>query len=168
MKSSKSIWLLSVLTVGVAFQSIAQETLAPVTVAPVNYKYLRSVNNRTVAQPVNLAQLRAAAYNVKTSEYYEDEYDNYFISFYIPEGTILAVYDKDGNLLRTVEKFKNVTVPPVVKSAVAERFPQWAISKDVYVVSYQDAKGSKKVYKLLLQNGDKRLRVKTNENGEFL
>src|SRR5208283_2422671 len=110
MKSFKSMWLLSVLALGVTVQSIAQETLPMVTVVPVNYKYLTSVNGRQVAQPVNLVQLRAATFSVKNSEFYEDDYDNYFISFYIPDGNVLAVYDKDGKLLRTVEKFKNVAV----------------------------------------------------------
>jgi hypothetical protein len=168
MKPIKSMWLLSVLTVGVSFPSIAQQTLPAATVVPVNYKYLTSVNGQTVAQPVNMVQLRAAAFNVKNSEFYEDDYDNYFISFYIPDGVVLAVYDKDGKLLRTVEKFKKVSVPPAVRAAVGQRFPQWAISDDVYLVNFDDANGAKKVYKLLLQNGDKRLRVKTDENGDFL
>jgi hypothetical protein len=47
-------------------------------------------------------------------------------------------------------------------------FPQWGISKDVYLVNYSDPTGSKKVYKLLLKNGDKRLRVKVDEKGNFL
>jgi len=168
MKSFKSMWLLSALSIGVTIQSIGQETLPMVTVVPVNYKFLTSVNGRTVAQPANLDQLRAATFSVKNSEFYEDDYDNYFISFYIPDGVVLAVYDKDGKLLRTVEKFKNVSVPPAVRDAVAQRFPQWAISNDVYLVKYDDSKGAKKVYKLLLQNADKRVRVKTNEKGEFL
>jgi len=168
MKSIKSMWLLSALAIGVTFQSIAQETLPTATVVPVNYKYLTSVNGRAVSQPVNMVQLRAATFNVKSSEFYEDDYDNYFISFYIPDGVVLAVYDKDGKLLRTVEKFKSVSVPPAVRNAVAQRFPEWAISNDVYLVNFDNANGATKVYKLLLQNGDKRVRVKTNEKGEFL
>ena len=37
------------------------------------------------------------------------------------------------------------------------------------MVNYYEADGTAlKIYKVLLANGDKRLKVKTNENGEFL
>lgn len=56
-----------------------------------------------------------------------------------------------------------------VRKSVAERFPQWVITKDVYLVNYHDEKGdAKKRYKLVLENGDKRMRVKVDENGEFI
>ena len=58
--------------------------------------------------------------------------------------------------------------PQPIRNAVAERFPNWGIPSDVYLVKYDDATGSKKDYKLVLKNGDKRMRVKVNEKGEFL
>ncbi|MDO6428988.1 nicotinate-nucleotide adenylyltransferase [Flavitalea sp. BT771] len=167
MKSSRSKWLLFALALGITSQSFAQEPLPPVTVTAVNYKYLSSVNTKEAAQPVKLLQIRAAAYDVKNSEYYEDDYDEYYISFYIPDGSILAAYDKDGKLLRTIEKFKNIAIPKAISQAVTTRFPQWGITKDVYLVNYSEGKDTKKVYKLLLENGDKRLRVKCDENGNF-
>lgn len=167
MKHTKNLSLLTILVLGFILPSFAQE-LPEVTVYSYRYKYLNAVDNKEVAQPVKMLEHRAATYDVKNSEYYEDEYDNYFISFYIPDGEILATYDKEGKLLRTAEKFKNVAMPQTVAEAVAKRFPQWHISKDVYLVSYFDEKGATKTYKIILENGDKRLRVKTNEKGEFL
>jgi hypothetical protein len=168
MKPSKAMLLLSMITIGVTSQSFSQTLLPPILVTPVNYKYLTSVYSKTSAQPAKLLELRTAAFNVKNSEYYEDDYDNYVISFYIPEGSILAAYDRDGNLLRTIEKFKNISIPAAVREAVAKRFPNWVITKDVYLVNYEDSKGSRKVYKLLLENGNKRLRTKTDESGSFI
>ncbi|MDR3714217.1 MAG: nicotinate-nucleotide adenylyltransferase [Puia sp.] len=168
MKPSQAILLLSAFTVGGLFQSVAQGILPVVTVTAVNYKFLKSVDNKDVAQPVKLVQLRAAAFDVKNSDFYEDDYDDYYISFIIPEGSVLAAYDKDGKLLRTIEKFKNIAIPSAVRESVAKRFPGWSIAKDVYLVNYEDSKESKKVYKLLLENGDQRLRVKTDGNGEFI
>ncbi|MBS1563191.1 MAG: nicotinate-nucleotide adenylyltransferase, partial [Bacteroidetes bacterium] len=133
-----------------------------------NYKYLRAVGGDEVAAPVQKLQRAAAAYNVKKSEYYEEDYDNYFISFYIPDGQILAAYDKSGKLIRTAEKYKNVKLPSAVTSSVSTRFPNWAISADTYQVTYYEEKGAAKRYKLLLQNGDKRLRIQVGEDGQFL
>ncbi len=144
------------------------QTLPGITLMSRNYKYLRALDNKEVAQPVQLLEHQAAVYNVKESEYYQDDYDAYYVSFYLPKGYILAIYDSTGKLLSTAEKFKNVAVPSAVKTTVAERFPNWAISKNIYLVNYEDAKGAKKVYKLVLENSSKRIRVKINEKGEIL
>ncbi|WP_341836129.1 nicotinate-nucleotide adenylyltransferase [Chitinophaga pollutisoli] len=142
--------------------------LPEVTVTAKNYKYLRSINSKEAAQPVKLLEAKAASYDIKNSEYYEDDNDTYFITFYLPEGYVLAVYDQEGKLLRTAEKFKNIVLPALVRASVAKRFPNWSISKDIYLVKFGDEAGAKMQYKLLLENGSKRMRVKTDENGEFI
>ena len=55
-----------------------------------------------------------------------------------------------------------------VMNSVAIRFPGWTIADDVYKVDYHYKKGTNKMYKLILKNGDKKMRVKTDENGRFL
>lgn len=145
----------------------AQEVLPEVTVVATNYKYLKSVGGKEVAQPVQVLQRAAAEYDVKKSDYYEDDYESYFVSFYIPDGQILAAYDKNGKLIRTAEKYENVKLPTAVTNAVASRFPNWKISKDAYRVTYYEEKGADKKYKLLLENGNKRMKVKVNDAGEF-
>lgn len=167
MKHSVLKLVVIVFTLGYTVPVFAQEVLPEVVVTATNYKYLKSVGGKEVAQPVKMLQRTAAAYDVKKSEYYEDDYDSYFISFYIPDGQILAAYDKNGKLLRTAEKYENVKLPSAVTSAVASRFPNWKISKDVYQVTYYDENVADKKYKLLLENGNKRMKVKVNEAGEF-
>jgi hypothetical protein len=90
-------------------------------------------------------------------------------SFSLPEGQILAAYDKNGKLLRTAEKYHDVRLPSAVTKAVGERFSNWGISKDVYIVNFYDQNGGSaaKKYKLVLENGTKRIRVQVNENGEI-
>ena len=88
------------------------------------------------------------------SDFYQDDYDYYTVSFFIPEGKIVAVYDEDGNVLRTIEKFKDIALPVPVRDAVAERFPNWEVVSDVYRVKYNDKKGAKQNYKLRLKNGE--------------
>lgn len=148
--------------------SFAQITLPEVRITATSYKYLNAVDYKGQPQPVKLLQAQAATYNIKESPYYEEDYDNYFISFYIPDGRILAAYDKNGKLLRTAEKYKNVQLPKEVTASVTKRFPNWAISKDVYLVDYYHEKNiANKLYKLVLENGDQRVKVSLNEKGEF-
>lgn len=149
-------------------QVVKTEELSEVVVMAVNYKYLNQVDNTEAAIPVKMLERKAAAYDVTTKDYYQDDYDFYTVSFYIPDGKIVAVYDADGKIIRTIEKFKDVSLPDAVKKAVLKRYPNWTIVSDVYRVSYADTKGAKKTYKLKLKNEDKVLRIKMNEDGEFL
>jgi hypothetical protein len=169
-KKSKFVLTFSILMLLLSMQSFAQDTLPGVTVIAYNYRYLRSVNDPNTAQPVKMLQQHSANFDLKKSEYYEEDFDEYFIAFYIPQGEILATYDRDGKIIRTAERFKNVALPTDVRKSVNTRFPNWAIAKDFYLVSYYaEAKTpTKKTYKLILENGSKRMRVKTNEKGEFI
>ena len=145
-----------------------QETLPEIVITSARYKYLSAVDNREVAQPVKLLELNAAVFDIKNSEFYNDEYDEYNISFYIPEGYILATYNKDGKLIRTAERYKNVAIPKTVAQSLVKKYPQWAIPKDVYLVTYQEDAGATKIWKILLKKGDKRLRVKVSESGDVI
>jgi hypothetical protein len=168
MKHSKKIGVTVLFGLALSLTGFGQELLPEVRMVALNYKYLKSVTDTNAAEPVKLLQRRAATYDVKSSEFYEDDAEGYFISFYIPAGRILAFYDQNGKMVRSVEKFKNVVVPKAVREAVNQRFPRWSISEDVYLVKFVDTPDDSKVYKLLLENGNKRIRVKTNEKGEFL
>ncbi|HEX2607332.1 MAG TPA: nicotinate-nucleotide adenylyltransferase [Flavisolibacter sp.] len=167
MKQVKAMMTLG-LILSFGDQIFAQEVLPEITVMAVRYKYLSAVGQKDLAQPVKMLERKAATYNIKNTDYYEDEYDTYFVSFIIPEGEILAAYDKDGKLLHTAEKYKNVALPEVVRNAVTKRFPKWGIPNDTYLVNYFQEGGTTKIYKLTLENGDQRLKVKVNEKGEFL
>lgn len=112
---------------------------------------------------------KVAMFDLKSSEFYNDEYETYYISFFIPEGKILAAYDKDGRLIRTVERFKNVKLPPTIMEAIAKRFPNWSMVSDVYKVNFHDATAkATKQYKVRLKNGDKTMRVKIDGDGNFI
>ncbi|QYA26150.1 nicotinate-nucleotide adenylyltransferase [Gramella sp. MT6] len=162
--------LIGLLVLGLSPQLFAQvEELSEVTVYATNYKYLNDVNSEEVASiPVRELERKVANFDVKESEFYHDDYDEYIVSFYIPEGKILAAYDRDGKILRTAERFKNVNLPLAVKNAVVGKFPGWSITEDIYAVTFYDTRGTFKKYKLKLENGEKTLRVKLDEKGNFL
>ena len=165
-------FIIGLFVIGLTSQVFAQvtkvEKLSNVTVTAINYKYLNAIDSKEVAIPVKMLERKAAAYNVEDSEFYTDDFVYYTISFVIPEGKIVAVYNDEGEVIRTIERFENVKLPTAVRDAVAERFPQWTIVKDAYRVSYVKDKGAKKSYKLKLKNGDKTMRVKIDDAGEFL
>jgi hypothetical protein len=162
--------ILGLFIFGLTIQSFAQIVELPeVEIVAVNYKYLDNVNESDAAEAVKLLQREVAAFDLQNSEYYEDQYDDYFISFYIPQGKILASYDKEGNVLRTVEKYKNIALPNAVSKSVVKNYAGWTISENAYLVNYHDKKGvTKKEYKILLEKDSRRMRIKTDENGNIL
>jgi hypothetical protein len=163
--------IIGLLALGLTTQAFTQitkvEKLSEVVLRPANYKYLNATDNRTAAIPVKMLERKVAAYDVTEQEYYEDDYDFYTVSFFIPDGKIVAVYDDKGELMRTIEKFKDIKLPNSIQSALLDRFPNWTVVNDVYRVTYSE-KGVNKTYKLKLKNGEKTMRVKMAENGEFL
>ena len=159
--------ILIILLLALSSQVYSQVTeLKEVVITAVNYKYLNSVDSKDSDVSVQLLQEQVAMHNLKDSNLYNDEYDTYYVTFFIPDGKILAAYGKDGKLIRTIEKFKNVKLPIKVRDAIAKRFPNWRMVEDAYRVNYH--KGvAKKQYKVTLKNGDETMKVKLDEKGNF-
>lgn len=163
--------ILGLLVFGFAVHSFAQiktEKLSEVVISATNYKYLNKVGLTNASVDVELLESKVASYNLKDSDTYSDDYDYYEISFYIPDGHILAAYDKDGNIIRTIERFKNAALPRAVIESVAKTYPNWSFFKDVYLVNYHQSGKITKKYKITLKNGDKRIKVKVDEYGDFI
>ena len=165
--------ILGLLALGLTTQFYAQVVndgmLPEVEVRAMNYKYLNSVDNTAAPVPVKLLEQEVANYNILENDLYSDEYETYEVSFFIPEGRIVAVYDDKGKLVRTIEKFQNISVPKDVSKSVTKRFPGFIIFKDTYKVSYHRDEGVvKQEYKLTLKNGDQVLKVKTDSKGKFI
>lgn len=162
--------LIALIIVGLATQLYAQDPikLPEVVVVAKNYKYLNKANSKDATLPVKLLQQKVANYDVKSQDFYSETYDYYTVSFYIPEGKVFAEYDSDGKIIRTIEKYKDIALPKEVTTAVVKRFPKWEITKDIYLIRYNEKDGAKKKYKLTLKNGDERLKVKLDEAGNFI
>ena len=156
------------LTTQVFAQVTKVEQLSEVVVTAVNYKYLNQTDNKDAAVPVKLLERKAAAYDIQSQDFYQDDYDFYSVSFHIPDGKLVAVYNPEGEILRTIEKFNDVRLPEAVSKSLTNRFPNWEAVSDVYRITYKEDRGATKIYKLKLKNGKKTMRVKMNEDGEYL
>ncbi len=120
----------------------------------VNYKYLDATTSEELAQPVQMLEEEVAFYNLKESDLYSYEHDTYHVSFFIPEGKIVAAYNADGEILRTVERFENIRLPISVFEAIINKYPNWEVAEDTYKVNYFGRSGiAKKEYKVKIKNG---------------
>ena len=159
--------LIGLLFIGFTSQIYGQVIkLEEVVIEATNYKYLDAVTSQETPVSVQELQRKVANFNLKASEFYMDEYDFYNVSFFIPDGKILVAYDRNGKVLRTVEKFKNIKLPKAVRTAIDEKYPGWTYKKDVYRVTYNDG-SSQKLYKVVLEKNNATARVKLDEEGNF-
>jgi hypothetical protein len=163
--------IIGLIVMGLTTVGFSQEktmALEEVEVLGVNYKYLDALGDGFVAKPVKLLEKKVATFDLKNAKFYEDETMNYDVYFNIPKGKILAVYNGEGEIIRTSERFKDIRLPLPVSNAIVDKYPGWRISGDIYLVTYSKNRGAKKMYKLHLEKDGKHKRVKTNESGKFL
>jgi len=162
---------IALIIMGLTTVGFAQEkrvTLEEVEILGVNYKYLDALGDEDVARPVKLLERKVATFDLKSLDGYEDEEQDYYVYFKIPQGKILAIYDDEGVIMRTSEKFTDIRLPLAVSNAIVAKYPGWTITGDIYRVSYIKNKTIKKTYKLFISKDGEHTRVKTDENGNFI
>ncbi|TWO33067.1 nicotinate-nucleotide adenylyltransferase [Seonamhaeicola sediminis] len=165
----KRILLASLITI-LSLQVNAQTIELPDTVISLNSSYLNAIDSENVPQRVKKLEEAVINYNNNAiSELYDNKKDTYIVSFNLPEGKIIAAINKKGKIIRTLEKYNNVRLPLEVMQAISNRFPNWGIIEDIYLIKYHcNTNNLKKEYKVKIKNEDQILTIKTNEKGDFI
>ena len=83
------------------FAQINRVDLTEVEILGVNYKYLNEVGASEAAIPVKILEREAAHFDLKSAAFYVDDETEYDVYFKIPQGKILAVYNGEGEIMRT-------------------------------------------------------------------
>lgn len=162
--------LLILLLGGILNPLLAQDPvqLDEVTVVAYNYKYLSAVDNSEAPVPIQRLEREVADFQVTETDAYLDDFDTYTVSFRIPEGKIVAVYDNHGTIIKTIERFQNFQLPENIRMKLKKDFPNWDVVKDVYTVSYSTKKGGKKLYRIKMKNGKETIRLRMNAEATYL
>ena len=102
---------------------------------------------------------------IKENEEYD--FDSYEVNFKSNKGNVLARYDKDGEMVSTYQRFKNVNLPDDVKLQLLQMYRNSSILKNSHVVTSKKWMIDKEFYKIKIQDGDKvrRLRIDRNTQG---
>ncbi|WP_111710031.1 nicotinate-nucleotide adenylyltransferase [Lutibacter citreus] len=165
--------IIGLIIFGFAIQTQAQvitrdEELSEVVITALNYKYLSELGVEKTSFPVSVLEQKAASFDLINSKYYNEEYDTFAISFFIPQGKILAVYNKNGDILKTTEKYRGVKIPRETLNLIGETYPNWSITNNVYLANYDDSGKITKTFKIILENNGKRIKVFTDNEGNII
>ncbi|GGK51323.1 MULTISPECIES: nicotinate-nucleotide adenylyltransferase [Flavobacteriaceae] len=146
-------------------------TFNEVEIFNTNTNYLNAIGHRDAAELVKFLVEKAVSYDLEYSNCLKADYEKqeYYVQFKIPQGEILAVYDNDGEIIRTSEKFEDISLPLAVSNAIVKKYSGWKISNDIYRVTYVKDGALNKTYKLFIErtNIGKRV-IKVDENGNFI
>ncbi|NMH85909.1 nicotinate-nucleotide adenylyltransferase [Flavivirga algicola] len=162
--------LLGLFIFGLTIQAYSQTIELSNTVISLNYKYLDATGFDNMPERVKRLEDEILNYEHKElSKLYDDINEVYEVSFNVPQGKIVAAYDKHGKIIRTKEKYNNVRLPLEVMQAISKRFPNWGIVEDAYLIRYHYNKDTlQQEYKVKIKNNDKSILVITDEKGTFL
>lgn len=101
-------------------------------------------------------------FDIKTfiSAINNDSYEEYLVTFKSSKGYLEANYDKEGTLVETSQRFKDIVLPLNVRRDLYKNHKGWTMVQNKYIASGKSDRIDKEVYKIKLVNGNQKLNVK--------
>ncbi len=90
----------------------------------------------------------------------KDEFDEYQVTFNTKKGFLEAIYTNEGEMASTYQKFQDIPLPSAVRNQVYLENKGWTMISNKYVASGRSDRIDREVYKIRLENGNKRKTVK--------
>lgn len=136
--------------------------LEDVSVSDVNLNYLAKVQDKKLSNSVVALQNEASVFDVKRSIKFDGRKDSFRVMFQGTIGYIVADYDKNGQILKTSERYKGINLPKHLIIAVLKQYPNSNFLKVAYTVDYDVQKNVEKTYKIQIRNNGKKKNLKIN------
>lgn len=76
------------------------------------------------------------------------------------KGYLRAVYNDDGNLVQTFQKFKDIALPPDVRNEVYNNYKGWTMSSNKFIASGRGEKLENQKYVVTMQKGKQKDKFK--------
>lgn len=145
--------------------------LADVIISPLNMSYLNKVQDEFTPVKVKHLEDKAARFDITESPVYDRKFEAYEVVFTDAynknQGNIVATYDSNGKILRSLERYKETLLPPKVRNAIFKRYPNCSLESNLYLLTYYHNKDVKKVYKVRIKDGDKKMNLHVDHNGNM-
>ncbi|SEQ95894.1 hypothetical protein SAMN05421824_2672 [Hyunsoonleella jejuensis] len=163
-------FLFSLFVLGCFTFANAQTVELPETIISINGDYFNSSDSENSCNYVKKLEQALLEYDhSELSDLYDSKNDIYKVTFKIPQGKIIASFNKDGKIIETFEKYNNIRLPHSVLKAIAEKYPNYSIQEDVYIVKFHcDDDAKQQEYRVKIKNDTTILDLKANEQGEFI
>lgn len=140
--------------------------LEDVVISNINLSYLEKVQDIGLADYVKFLEKEASVFDVRGFVELDSRKRTFIVMFKSAKGYIIADYDRNGKILKTSERYKNIALPKNLIIAVFKKYPESSLLKVAYSVEYDYQKAVKKTYKIqIMNNGKKRnLKIRSGDN----
>jgi len=127
-----------------------------------NSKYMNKAYDENASNTIKNLEQIVASFKIKNTSTYSSEFDSYLVNFRNDKTAINTVYNSDGTILSSNEKFKDVLMPHTVRQALYKEYPGWTIHKNSYHVSYSENRNVKKLYKIQVRKDGEKKNLKVD------
>lgn len=144
-------------------------SLEGVTISPVlNSSYRNLAYHGVISDNVKNLEHEAARFDVTTTPDFDGRMEAFDVIFRQTNGRIVAVYGKDGKIISTIEKFKNIALPPAVRNSAYMAYPEFVCSRNYYLVNFRGENDINKVYHLQMKKDNKKINLRMDMDGNIL
>ncbi|WP_413999019.1 hypothetical protein ACMDB5_00055 [Flavobacterium sp. W1B] len=96
------------------------------------------------------------------------DYETYLVHMEMKGSTLTATYNEKGTLVRVVENYINVKLPPKVIHSVNKKFHGWEIVSDKFLYSQEKGDILKKQYDIEIKKGDETRKLTVEPDGKII
>ena len=146
---------------------IKEVQLEAIKISNYNLNYLEEVEEQGISDNVSSLEKEAASFDVKSLDEFDGRKELYSVKFIGTNGFLLADYDWNGKIVKTTERYKNISLPKNLIKSVLNEYPQSQFLKVVYNVNYDAQKETEKSYRIKIMNDGKKRNLKISSGSNF-
>lgn len=130
--------------------------------------YLRKVQSPMIPEAVSEYQVMAVNYDVAKSDLFDGRDALFLVIFRTQKGTIEASYDWSGEVVETIERFRNLMLPRKILLSGMKRYSGWRVIGTNYYVYYLKDTTTRVIYTIQISDGRKKKRILLDAEGTLL
>ncbi len=130
--------------------------------------YLRQVQSPFVPEAVKDYQMMAVEYDVAKSDLFDGRDALFLVIFRTLKGSIEASYDWTGELVETVERFRNIALPRKILLSGMENHSGWRVIGTNYYVYFVKDRKKRILYTIQIADGKNRKKILLDEEGMIM
>lgn len=160
--------VIGLLLIGLTSLGFSQNTgeieeiqLEGVEITNINLSYLEKVQEKVLPAIVISLENEASVFDVKELDEFDGRKEFFKVKFTSSKGYIIADYDRNGKIVKTSERFRDIALPKNLIKAVLKQYPKSSFLMVAYNVDYDD-NTAKKIYKIKIMNAGKKKNLAIN------
>jgi len=119
-----------------------------------NFNYVNAVDQRDLSIQIKAFQKLVANYDIKSQECYSSAKPcTYDVVFKDKNNLISATYNKDGDIIKCLERYESIKLPYEISAKIIKENPGWEYEFVTCTIRYEADKTATANYKIKLKKG---------------